>query len=170
MSHPAPADNYAQLALGYAQRRVILLAALLGGLCITGAGAAWALSSAIMYGSHKNGITMALLGLGVTALGWLATAGLRFTSKPPKPLQGSDRVESNTRNRIISGWIAFGLVLAACLAAILFAPRGKEPDAMALLLMMAAFPAVMLLGFYRIRHIMRCRDELYASWLAKHHG
>ncbi|MBP2413523.1 hypothetical protein JOF48_002322 [Arthrobacter stackebrandtii] len=174
MSHPVhpgggPGD-FDRLALGYAQRRVVLVAALLGGLCITVAGATWALSSAALGEPPGNGLTMALVGLGATALGWLATAGLRFTGKEPKTVDGNARADRMSGNRVISGWIAFGLVFAACLAAFFLAPRGQEPDVVALLLMMASFPVVLLLGFYRIRWIMRSRSELYARWLAKHPG
>ena len=170
--HPAPsgAGDFDRLALGYAQRRVILVASLLGGLCITGAGTVWALSSAVMGELALNGLVMAAVGAGVTALGWLASAWLRFTGKGPKPLDGGDKVEPRTRESLIGGWVAFGLVAAAALAAILLAPRGREPDTVAVLLMLATVPAVLLLGFYWIRRIMRSRDKLYARWLAKHPG
>lgn len=164
----ATAEDFDRRALGYAQRRVVLQTALMGGLCITVAGATWALSSAALAQSPGNGLIMVLVGAAVTALGWLATAWLRFTGRPPTAVEGTARLDKAPGNRIISGWIAVGLIFAACLAALLFAPRGKEPDAVAVILMIMSCPLVMLAGFYRIRRIMRGRSEAYTRWIAKH--
>lgn len=161
------AATFEQFALGFGQRRVLLVAGLLGGFCIAGAGLAWALGAAAYGLSPESGLSMIAVGLVVTALGWLATAGLRFTRKFPKPRPGSAGVEAKMRESIIAGWIAVGLVAAGCLALFLFSPRGREPDAASLLPSFIAFPAVLQAGLLHIRRTMRRRDQLFASWLAR---
>ena len=162
--------DFEQRAVGFGQRRVVLVAGLLGGLCIAGAGIGWAAGSAAVGRSMESGIMMAGAGLVLTGLGWLATAWLRFTRKPPKPLPRGERAAAGTRSSINGGWAVLGVILAGCAAIVLFAPRGREPEVLALLPMVAAIPAVVLLGLFRIQSIMRRRDELYGRWLARRHG
>lgn len=162
--------EFEALALGFGQRRVVLLGAMLGGFVITGAGLGWLLGSALAGQPPAPGLVMAGVGLVLTGIGWLVTAGLRFTRKLPRPLTGGHEAATGTRTSVAGGWVTFGLVLACVLAIVAFAPRGREPDVLAFLPMLLAIPLVMLLGFYRIRHIMDHRSELYAGWLAKRRG
>lgn len=168
-THPDGGD-FDQLAVGFGQRRVFLLAAMLGGLTITGAGLGWMLGAALVDQPLNSGLIMAGVGLVLAGIGWLATAGVRFTRKLPKPPPNNQMPATGTSNGVIGGWVTSGLVLAGVIAIVLFAPRGREPDVVALLPMIVAIPAVLLLGFYRIRHIMANRNEMYARWLAKRHG
>lgn len=166
---PADTDDFEQMALGYGQRRVVLVAAMLGGLTITGAGLGWLFGAAVIGESLVSGLLMTGLGLFMAGLGWLVTAGLRFTRKLPNPQNNGHKAAASTRNSVVGGWIAVGLFLVGIFALFLFAPRGRQPDMWALFPMLMAVPVAMLLGFYRIRNIIRSRDELYARWLAKHH-
>ncbi len=111
---------------------------------------------------------MAGVGAVLAGIGWLATAGLRFTRKDPKPLDNAKDMESSATINVVAMWIILGLVWAACLALFLFSPRGREPDAAVLLPSFMAFPAVLLGGVLHIRGIVRRREELYAAWLARH--
>lgn len=158
------------MALGYGQRRVALVAAMIGGLVITGAGLGWLLGAAVFGESLESGLIMTGLGIFMTGLGWLITAGLRFTRKLPNPQTNGRKVAGSTRNSVVGGWLAIALFLLGILALFLFAPRGRQPDMLALFPMLLAVPVVMLLCFYRIRHIMLNRNKHYATWLAKRPG
>lgn len=164
--HNGP-GQFEQLALGYARRRTLLVAALLGGLCVAGSGAAWAVTSVLLGGSAESGLVMAGVGAALAGIGWLVTAGLRFTVKDPKPLDNAKDMESSTGINVIAMWILLGLVWAACMALFLFSPRGREPDAVVLLPSFMTFPAVLLGGVLYIRGIVRRREQLFAAWLAR---
>lgn len=160
-------DQFQRLALGYARRRSHLVAALLGGLCVMGSGLAWALTALALGLEPGSGLVMLGVGAGMAALGWLATAGLRFTRSAPKPLDNAKDMESNTRINVISLWIVLALIAAGCLALFLFSPRGREADAMVLLPSFIAFPAVLLAGTVHIRSMVLRREALFAAWLAR---
>ncbi len=168
-THP-DGDDFDELALGFGQRRVLLLAATLGGFTIAGAGLGWMLGAALVDQPVNSGLIMIGVGLVLAGVGWLVTVGLRFTRKLPEPLRNGHKSAPSTRNSVAGGWVTLGLVLAGVLAILLFAPRGREPDVVALLPMIVAIPVVLLLGFHRIRHIMANRNELYTNWLAKRHS
>ncbi len=163
-------EQFQRLALGYARRRAYLVAALLGGLCVAGVGVAWALTALILGLDSTAGLVMATVGAGLAFLGWIATAGLRFSRNAPKPLgdaKDAKDMESNARINVIALWILLLLVVAACLALFFFAPRGQEDDAMVLLPSFIAFPAVLLGGITYIRSIVLRRETLFAAWLAR---
>lgn len=163
---PGP-EQFAQLALGHARRRILLVAALLGGLCVAGSGAAWAVTSLLMGGSAESGLVMLGVGAVLAGVGWLATMGLRFTRKDPKPMDNAKDMESNASINVIAMWTLLGLVWAACLALLLFSPRGREPDAAVLLPSFMAFPAVLLAGVLHIRGTVRRREEIFTAWLGQ---
>lgn len=162
-------DEFERMALGFGQRRTVLVASVLGGLCIAGAGLGWLLGLGVSGQPLGPGLAMTGVGLVLAGIGWLASVGARFTHKLPKPLSGSEKVSAAAQNRVRSGWIALIVVLLGCVAIVLFTPRGKEPDVVAALPMIVAFPAVFILGLMRIRRILMNRKELYTVWLAKHH-
>lgn len=166
----AAEDGFDQQAVAFGHRRSLLVSCILGGLTIAGAGLGWMLGAAAVAQPMASGIIMAGVGLVLAGIGWLATAGVRFTRKVPEPITNRHTIARSTRNGVAGGWVAFILVLAGVLAVFLFAPRGREPDVLALLPMVMAIPTVMLLGFYRIRHIMLNRNKLYAGWLARRPG
>lgn len=163
-------DDFGQRALGFAQRRVVIIAATLGGLCVTGPGLGWLLGSAVVGEPLEPGFITTGVGLILTGVAWLATFGARFTQKLPRPMHGSDKAVARSENRVLSGWTALTLVLLGCVAIALFTPRGKEPDVLAILPMVAAFPAVLLSGLLHIRRVVKDRNALYAGWLAKRPG
>lgn len=160
--------QFEQLALGHARRRILLVAALLGGLCVAGSGAAWAVASGLLGGSVESGLVMVGVGAVLAGVGWLATLGLRFTRRDPKPLNNAKNMESSATINVVAMWIILGLVWVACLALFLFSPHGREPDAAVLLPSFMAFPAVLLGGVLYIRGIVRRRKDLFATWLARH--
>lgn len=167
---PTDIADFEQHAVAFGHRRSLLVAGILGGLTISGAGIGWMLGAAAVAEPMGSGLIMTGVGLVLAGIGWLATVGVRFTRKLPKPVTNRQTIARSTRNGVAGGWVTFILVLAGVLAVFLFAPRGKEPDVLALLPMVMAIPTVMLIGFYRISHIMRNRNELYTLWLAKHHS
>lgn len=158
--------SFEALALGYGKRRIIMVGALLGGLCVTAAGLGWAVSSALLGMGAESGLVMIAVGAALVFLGWLATVGIRFTRKLPKPILDAKNMESNLRINVIAMWIVAGLVWAACLALFLFSPRGREPDAASLLPSFMAFPACLVAGVLYLQSIMRRRNDLYARWLS----
>lgn len=161
------AEQFQRLALGYARRRTYLVAALLGGWCVAASGAVWALTALLMGITPASGLIMIGVGAVLAGLGWLATAGLRFSRRDPKPLDSAKDMESNTRLNVLAMWTLLLLVVAACLALVFFSPRGRESDAVVLLPSFIAFPAALLGGITYIRSMVLRRDALFAAWLAR---
>ncbi|MHA7176858.1 hypothetical protein ACX80D_09395 [Arthrobacter sp. Sr24] len=70
----------------------------------------------------------------------LAIIGGSFTRRLPPPPANGDKNLSRTRNSVLGGWVGLGLVLVGALAILLFAPRGREFDVIAILPMIVAVP------------------------------
>lgn len=87
------------LAVAVAQRRAAVFGwwyfAMLMAIC----GAVYAITAlAVGQTEHtETGVGMTILGLALSGLGWLVSAGLRFSKKPPKPAGYIARVEQAIR-------------------------------------------------------------------------
>lgn len=160
---PEPsADNY---ALGYAQRRSWVMWSWMYGAVMAAAGAAYALVAMAAGQDPETGTFMALLGLALAALGWLASAPKRFSRKLPKPAMDVPRAEQAIR--INRGVVIFSnILMAVIILGLAFGmPRGLAPDVVPVLAMMSVWAPLVGAGILRTRKLLMERGPRYVRWL-----
>lgn len=166
-SGTAPSSDFEQRALGYARRSAGLLAALLGGLCIGASGAAGAVTAFALGLSPSAGLIMVAVGVAACGIGWLATLGVRFTSKPPAPADNAAATESSSGSNVAAMWVLSIVVWAGALALAIFSPNGRQPESLVFLPAVMAIPATLLGAMIRIRQYVLQRESRYAAWLSR---
>lgn len=157
-------DNY---ALGYAQRCAWIFGSWWYGAILAASGAAYVLASTVTGHHPGTGTVMAVLGLAIAGLGWLASAPKRFTRKRPKPALDVHRAEQAIR---INPGIAIGsnALMIVILVTLAFAtPRGTAPDVVPILVMMSVFAPMAGIALLRVRAFLVNRQARYAHWLAR---
>lgn len=155
------------LAFGYGQRRSWLFWAWWYGAVLAITGCVDAVLSGLVGQGTERGITMVVLGGALSVLGWLATLGLRFSKKPPKPARYLPRVEQAIR--INPGVVGF-LVVAAMLitAALVFlTPKGTSSETLPYIGLVAAAILSLAGGMARSGWLMKNSDQLYSHWLGR---
>ncbi len=154
-------------ALGYAHRRARVFWFWWMGMVFTIPGAAQAAVLAVTGQSPEDGLVLAGLGLGISAVGWLAAIGPRFTRDAPHTADDVARTEQYVR---ITPGVAVGSVTAMLVivaAIMLAAPQGTSPDVVPVLAALASFPLPIAGGLLYSRYVHRNRDRLYAAWLER---
>jgi hypothetical protein len=88
------------LAVAVAQRRAAVFGWWYFPMLLAVWGVAYAITAVVVgqAADVETGIGMAILGLVMSGLGWLISAGLRFSRKPPKPAGYIPRVEQAIRS------------------------------------------------------------------------
>lgn len=160
-------DNY---ALGHAQRCAWIFGAWWYGTILAVSGTAYAVTSTMTGHNPETGIIMAILGLAVAGLGWLASAPKRFTRTLPKPAMDVNRAEQGIR--ITPGIvIVSNTVMIVILVTLAFAtPRGTAPDVVPILAMLAVFAPMVGVVQMRTRTMLVERNARYVQWLARRLG
>lgn len=156
------ADNF---ALAYAQRRTWVMGSWMYGGMIAAAGTVYALASLATGESTETGDGMALLGLALAALGWLASAPKRFTRKLPKPSMDVPRAEQAIRiNKGVV--ISSNILMAVIILALAFGtPKGLSPESIPVLAMTSVWAPLMGVLIMRARKLLMERGPRYERWL-----
>jgi hypothetical protein len=101
------------LAVAVAQRRSAVFGWWYFAMLLAVCGAVYAITARVVgqAAGVETGIGMAILGLVMSGLGWLISAGLRFSRKPPKPAGYIPRVKQAIRSN--PPVISFCFIMAA---------------------------------------------------------
>lgn len=152
-------------AFGFAQRRSWVFWAWWYPAVLAIAGAVHAGLATVLGQSTEIGITMAILGGALAALGWVFTTWPRFTRKLPRPASDIPRVEQGIR--ITQGIIRTVLVAGALGigALVLLTPLGGSLEAVPLLGMLAAVFLGLAAGLAHTGWLMKNSAELYSRWV-----
>lgn len=135
-----------------------------GGM-LAAAGAVYALVSVATGEDPETGVGVALVGLALAALGWLASAPKRFSRKLPKPSTDVARAEQSIR---INKGVAIGSNIVMTVIVLAFAfgmPRGLAPDVIPVLAMMWVWAPLTGVLIMRARKLLMERGPRYERWL-----
>lgn len=131
------------LAVAGAQRRAAVFGWWYFAMLLAICGVVYAISALVVgqTAAVETGVGMTILGLAMSGLGWLISAGLRFSKKPPKPAGYIARVEQAIRTNppaIISLYIMAALSFLGGVAMIIL-PNFGRMAAVPVAISMAAF-------------------------------
>lgn len=156
------------LALGHAHRRVRVFLFWWLGIIIAFPGAVYSAVQVATGQDPETGLGITVVGLVVSAVGWLAGLGMRYTKKMPRPASDVSRVEREIRVAKGAAITIPVLMLVIVIALMTLAPNGTSPGVLPVLGFLAAFPfpiAGALL--YSRLHLLARREELFGQWLAR---
>ena len=154
-------------AFGYAQRRIWVFFAWWYGAVIAIPGAVDAGLSGFLGQEPERGVITMALGAVLSALGWLATLGIRFSGKLPKPASDIPRVEQAIRiNPNVIKVSVIGAVLIAA-GLILLTPNGRSPEVLPIVGLIAAAQLSIAAGMAYSGWLLKNSGELYSRWLER---
>lgn len=119
------------LAVAVAQRRAAVFGWWYFAMLLAICGAVYAITAMVVAqtaAAIETGVGITLLGLALSGLGWLISAGLRFSKKPPKPAGYIPRVEQAIRTNppvIISCFILAAMSFLGGIAMIILPNFGR---------------------------------------------
>jgi len=147
VSEPTSQTTPRELTLGFAQRKSNLFFAWFAPLSLTLAGGLYALPALVSHNAEdiETGVVMMLIGIVLSALGWLLSAPKRFSKKKLKPAVDIPRVDQAIRihppSRIWNFVILGVIVTALCLS-----PNGLTQDIISITGLIIGFYAMIMLG------------------------
>jgi hypothetical protein len=151
-------------ALAWAQRRVWVLGSWWYGIIIAASGAVYALAAVLMGSDPETGAIMAVLGLALAGFGWVVSAPMRFSRKPPKPVMDVNRAEHAIRINREVVLVSNGVMVAAIIApAWIMSPDAAEAG-VPILAMLAVWAPMLGVLILRARKLLIQRQARYARW------
>jgi hypothetical protein len=163
----AVATDPRALAFGYAQRRSWVFFAWWYGAVIAIPGAVDAGLSGLLVQETDRGIFMMFLGASISVVGWLATMGVRFSRKLPKPASDIPRVEQALRTNPPAIKVSVIVSVLIVAALILLMPEGKSQELLPIIGLIAAALVSITGGMAYSASLLKNSGELYARWLER---